>query len=136
MSQSENPQATSMALRFGIPSLDELLRRDAGTPLHASATGLVSDQTLRTRGGMAIDTYAKNKSARTTGCIIGPDGTGKSILALHLASRYIADANQDDVKVLYASTDLSYAKAFRIWAHFGLGHPNLRSQPFTTAQQL
>ncbi|MBI3721565.1 MAG: hypothetical protein HY248_03345, partial [Fimbriimonas ginsengisoli] len=65
----------------------------------------------------------------TSICMVGPDGTGKSVLALHLASRYAgryryhAGEHGGYPRVLYVSTDLSYAKARSVWHNFGLHSP-------------
>jgi len=87
--------------------------------------------------------------ARTTFCIIGAEGTGKSVLALHLAARYAADAYAESRRadrqssevsfpplptIIYASTDLSFQKASKVWKNFGLGRPNDRLIPLTTQE--
>jgi KaiC/GvpD/RAD55 family RecA-like ATPase len=106
-------------MRFGIPSLDQLVSGDE------SVLGI--DLTYVTeKGTPAFDS--------TSMCIIGPDGTGKSVLALHLASYYAADHNckctETPPRILYASTDLRYEKALKAWANFMLGNPLLRPIPF------
>ncbi len=90
-------------LAFGIPSLDELL----GHPPDREEFGLLLD--------------GRDKS--TSICIIGPDGTGKSVLALHLASHYAAMTASASTRVFYASTDLADAKARGIWESFALDRP-------------
>jgi KaiC/GvpD/RAD55 family RecA-like ATPase len=107
-------------LAFGIPSLDELF----GYPAHWS--GNPED--------FGIGLRSRHES--TSLCIIGPDGTGKSVLALHLAAQYVITAGGadvsgsgsgwNDVRVFYVSTDLSYAKAQTIWESFVLGDPTAR----------
>ena len=101
-------------LRFGIPSLDSLI--DNGTETHgAASSGLVQSTSLS---------------------IIGPDGTGKSILGLHLASHYLFDHRADKRQplVLYVSTDLSYPMAHdRTWLPFALNYPGRRTVPFDDA---
>lgn len=88
-------------LLFGIPSLDDLL------------------------GTERVD-----MSRPTSLCILGPDGAGKSILAMHLASHYLVAAR--GARVIYASTDLSHDKARRSWEKFGLHVPLLRlMNPFS-----
>ncbi|HJQ82917.1 MAG TPA: ATPase domain-containing protein [Candidatus Binatia bacterium] len=80
--------------------------------------------------GRGIDAPETEGLAATTSlCIIGPDGAGKSILALHLASRYLADAGCQP-RVIYASTDLPYANALGSWHRFALHVPNARRVPF------
>jgi KaiC/GvpD/RAD55 family RecA-like ATPase len=66
-------------LRFGIPSLDELM---GGKRVEASSPSRPYDHF-----GVSLE------ETTTSICIMGPDGTGKSILGLHLASRYVADSN-------------------------------------------
>lgn len=66
------------------------------------------------------------------GCLVGPDGVGKSVLALHAASTYLHDLgenlpeNQNCPIVLYASTDLDYQQAHTTWEAFGLDFPAAR----------
>ncbi len=111
-------QARPDVIRFGIPSLDELLghsgKQRNSTPVH----------------GVALE------GRTTTVCILGTGGTGKSELGLHLASRYIADALASSAStpayqplVFYVSTDLGYGKASSIWDRFLLYTPNARLSP-------
>jgi KaiC/GvpD/RAD55 family RecA-like ATPase len=100
-----------MHLKFGIPSLDELVQ----VPEQATSTALAS--------------------CPTSLAIIGPDGTGKSVFALHLASRYLADcmeAAAGDVlpHVIYVSSDFKHGGANRVWDIFKLNGPNWRQIPF------
>ncbi len=68
--------------------------------------------------------------------IVGPDGTGKSILALHLASYYaIGYGVHHRPRVIYVSTDMEYSRADKIWRNFGLAKPGLRKIPFETRDQ-
>jgi hypothetical protein len=62
-------------LRFGIPSLDQLI---------GSFDGNFGVEVTRKDGGRTV-------TDATGVCIMGPDGTGKSVFALHLASHYLAD---------------------------------------------
>jgi KaiC/GvpD/RAD55 family RecA-like ATPase len=102
-------------IRFGIPGLDQLL----GCP------------------GQGDDTQARSgaplESDSTTVCIVGADGSGKSILALHLVSRYIADASAAHggvaTRAIYVSTDAGYDKARSIWDGFRLDAPDTRRNP-------
>lgn len=102
-------------IRFGIPSLDRLL----GHP-HARDDG---------ERPYGIDVEGRT----TTICIVGTGGTGKSELALHLASRYVADARagseHTSAQVFYVSTDLSHGTADSIWQRFSLNAPNARWNP-------
>ncbi|HWS88370.1 MAG TPA: ATPase domain-containing protein [Pyrinomonadaceae bacterium] len=111
-------------LRFGIPSLDALFGDRVGE-----------------RGGMGIrlpaggDGSNDPQSSSVSLCISGPDGTGKSILGLHLASRYAADCLQAGAagqKILYISTDLKFGMAYKVWRDFALDWPDLRTVPFET----
>lgn len=120
-------------LRFGIPSLDRLFsptandKWDAGINLRPSGAAAKSDASI---------TDALNLHVSL--CVIGPSGTGKSLLGLHMASRYWADSNEwtkksqeaTAPKVLYVSTDLGFALAKNTWESFGLHKPNNRKLPF------
>lgn len=98
-------------LLFDIPSLDDLV-----VPHHSS------------------DEVSGNSHSNASVCIVGPDGVGKSILALHLAARYawsaqIASSATSDgfkPKIIYVSTDYSSEQADRAWSAFKLGQPKLR----------
>jgi hypothetical protein len=107
-----------MPIRFGIPSLDELIEIPATTA-------------------------RKPRLGATTATLIGPDGCGKSVLALHLASRYAADcfsrirlSGQPAARlplVLYVSSDFEVSGAQQVWKNFELGSPNRRQIPFERA---
>jgi len=119
-------------IRFGIPSLDELF---GDNPLYPNIVGI----------SLPLDAadppQTTHRTSITSLCIMGPDGTGKSVLGLHLASRYLADCHPEETdetaprilptRVLYVSRDLTHAKAFKIWQDFGLVQPNLREVPFS-----
>lgn len=71
-------------------------------------------------------------------CLTGPDGTGKSVFALHMTSHYLADCLQLPVsgkdcpgspRVLYISTDLTYKMALKAWNNFALDRPFERREP-------
>lgn len=103
-------------LRFGIPSLDRLI---SGTDGQAG---------FEIRNGQSASI-----------CMLGPDGTGKSVLALHLAAHYLSDVldsgnearAQLTPKVLYVSTDLNFDMANqRTWIPFALGNVTTRTVPF------
>ena len=87
---------------FGIPSLDSLLGE--------------IDQPERTFRHFA------------TSCIVGPDGVGKSILAMHAASWFQAcrPALDNPPLVIYVSTDLTFSQAKLTWNAFGLHLPVAR----------
>jgi hypothetical protein len=65
-------------------------------------------------------------------CIVGPDGVGKSILALSAASTYAA-SKCFDARVVYASTDLNYDQASSTWEHFLLSEPIVRRKKIREA---
>jgi KaiC/GvpD/RAD55 family RecA-like ATPase len=105
-------------LRFGIPSLDALF-------------GDIEDKGIRLPAGGGDSTEPLHSSVSV--CISGPDGTGKSILGLHLASRYAGDCARAEAtgqKVLYISTDLKFGMASKVWTDFALDSPDLRKVPF------
>lgn len=117
-------------LRFGIPTLDSLLGTTAAT---------LGGKNRGKRGGsprpIERDQLGFNCPAEASAsvCLIGSHGTGKSVLALHFASRYFADfldSDQPSARVFYVSTDLSYPMAEDLWANFALNRPNLRWVPF------
>ncbi|HEV2800588.1 MAG TPA: ATPase domain-containing protein [Pyrinomonadaceae bacterium] len=106
-------------LRFGIPSLDSLF----GSEREGYGLGLPDSN----------DGSANSPETSISICVSGPDGTGKSILGLHLAARYLADCAGARVvrpKILYISTDLKYGMAAKVWRNFALGRPNARTIPF------
>lgn len=101
----------NLPLRFGIDSLDELISKSAD---------------------VANTEYKESWTA----AVIGPDGCGKSILGLHLASTYWEDSNKSgpgSPRVIYASTDLSYEQALRQWKNFGLDFPTFRKEAVDAA---
>lgn len=109
-------------LHFGVPTIDSLLG-----VVDNSATG------RRERFGLFLPLRGTNAPASSCLDILGTEGSGKSILAMHMASAYRADtalAGQNCM-VVYASSDLSYARARRAWhADFRLDRPRTREQPF------
>jgi len=107
--------------RFGVPSLDLLL----GKCTEANGNIKVDDF------GIALPSVSEPTSLS----LIGPDGSGKSVLALHLASRFYSD-NDGAAKVIYVSTDLSFSKAEQVWNNFALGTPQERQVPFAQDYEL
>lgn len=102
-------------LAFGIPSLDELLGHPNAKDYNPEQFGIILE----------------SKKESTSLCLIGPDGTGKSVLAMHLASNYASQATDSEDKtsqtrILYVSTDLSYARAKATWENFALDDPKGR----------
>ncbi|MFO0976941.1 MAG: ATPase domain-containing protein [Planctomycetaceae bacterium] len=144
-------------VRFGIPTLDRLL-------------GVVrsdSEGNERDTYGISVKPIADQNVVDTISlCVIGADGVGKSLLALHLASRYRSDATNilkalaagkaktsqvecgvcphvspapvgPNPFIVYASTDLSYGRALRTWESFALQYPDARIEdPFDYADAL
>lgn len=129
------PQSLSR-LSFGYTSIDHLVhpyelgygitkqkrenKRPAfpASPPVAPGEGSSEQSTLRTRPIVT--------------CIAGPDGVGKSILALSAASLYAA-AGHEGVRVIYASTDLNFDQAESTWKHFCLGYPKKRRETIREA---
>jgi len=117
-------------LRSGIPSLDNMFR--------PSGTAAADPAQNRDQHGVLLP----EKDGISTLCIAGPDGTGKSALAMHFASRYIADCQQvcrqnpkmEQPLAFYVSSDLSHATAELMWQNFGLDSPNMRRIPFLYPQ--
>src|ERR1051326_2897721 len=95
---------SATAIDFGIPELDELFGRPANTQFPGMSAA---------------------RGENVSFCIYGADGTGKSVLALHLASRYAA---RHDVPVIYFSEDLGYQRAQSVFDSFGLHKPNERCE--------
>lgn len=139
-------------LMFGIPQLDELLGyqrifrstsdsvsiEPSGTNLYVKAsgveikspTGQASSEKREAESGRFYDTLY----ASTSLTIVGEDGTGKSLFALHIAAAYAAlhyratraDGISIDLKpprIIYASSDYRLAAAQRVWAQFFLDYP-------------
>jgi hypothetical protein len=102
---------TRSIFRFGIHTLDSLFHGDSPS---TRLVPLVS----------------------TSCAIMGPDGCGKSLLAMHLASTYLADSRHivrrtSDLTLpvaIYASTDLSWEQAKASWTDFALEFPDLRER--------
>jgi KaiC/GvpD/RAD55 family RecA-like ATPase len=134
---SRNPAVAP--LPFGIPQLDQLFNYP----------------------GLAAPELKQLTLSRTSLAIVGPDGTGKSVFGLHLASSYHAvlrhrwqknflanKANNSDGEavpnrvevpegcpplVLYISTDLRFAAAKKVWDNFYLDYPWQRFSPFASS---
>ncbi|MGZ7088489.1 MAG: RAD55 family ATPase [Candidatus Angelobacter sp.] len=113
---------TQTILRFGIPSLDYLLG-----PSWEQKQG----------DGKDHFGFSCPSNATCSFCLIGPHGSGKSILALHLAAQYLADSlitPESAARIFYISTDLSFSMAKGLWYNFALDTPDLRCIPFETAE--
>ncbi|HEU4769612.1 MAG TPA: ATPase domain-containing protein [Pyrinomonadaceae bacterium] len=129
-------------LRFGIQSLDRLI----GSVTARSSTETLYGIDLKDpRSDEEKNSEEPFMPVTASICLAGPDGTGKSVLSLHLAAQYLADCMADsieadkpipeDLKVLYISTDLSYNMAFKGWKHFGLKYPFERHEPLVELKE-
>jgi KaiC/GvpD/RAD55 family RecA-like ATPase len=117
------------SLRFGIPSLDTLFGGERFDG-HGEESGIA----LPRSDSRSVDSSDTGVSI----CISGPDGTGKSILGMHMATRYVADCARFGASrptVLYISTDLKFRMADRMWKNFGLDLPNQRKIPFERGEK-
>src|SRR5687767_3676607 len=96
--------------KFGIQSVDDLFGGEGG---------LLGDKPDPTKTPESLSV-----------CIVGVDGTGKSVLALHLASYYFHQMKEFPKRafVFYATTDLSFTRAKSIWGKFWLNRPTAREQ--------
>lgn len=115
-------------LPFGIPQLDQLL------------------------GFAELERQFDCLKAPTSVTIVGQDGTGKSVFALHAASHYqtlrysanFSNSVPDGAKhmevapcaVFYVSSDLRFAAARKVWDNFYLGYPWHRYVPFISAREI
>src|SRR5256885_2314484 len=100
-------------IRSGIPSLDALLRP------------IASAKDLNLWGEDELGIALTDVDATTSIAIAGPDGTGKSALAMHFVSRYLADCHQycrrtkgPEPLAFYVSTDLPHNMAQVMWRNF------------------
>jgi hypothetical protein len=99
------PSDATARLSFGLSGIDHLIDP--------------------TRVGYGVENGKTRKIRPLAACIAGPDGVGKSILALSAASTYAA-ANCPNIRIVYASTDLNYDQALSTWNHFFLDRPKAR----------
>jgi KaiC/GvpD/RAD55 family RecA-like ATPase len=77
-------------LQFGIPSFDDLIE---SPQQRQPPDRIVADPDSKPKKPSEKDRKPDPITAESI-AILGPDGTGKSVLALHLASRYAADCNR------------------------------------------
>jgi len=141
-----------MPIRFGIPSLDALLGRrspqiyqhDMGRVDSAENPCGIDVSPQFSGNGAGHESSSEKDAGREslTVSVIGSDGTGKSILAMHLAAKYLADRlgtkkrRDQKFRVIYASTDLSISRARATWENFDLGFPESRIEnPFDFAKR-
>lgn len=109
-------------LPFGIPQLDDLLGYQSFGPEQFKAP-------LRTETSLAM---------------VGKDGTGKSVFALHLASMYHAmhyytgetSTATTPPLVFYVSSDFRYGAARKVWHNFALDYPWQRFAPFAGLEEI
>ncbi|MCC6783289.1 MAG: hypothetical protein IT457_10650 [Planctomycetes bacterium] len=123
-----------LVLRFGIPSLDRLLGISAPFPASVSHASSEKMFGFPLRYPASVD---RGDTAPESICaaLIGADGTGKSLLALHAAAQWVQDTAADAL-VFYASTDLSIHRATRSWLDFALGATSRVEEVFSTRGQL
>jgi len=113
-------------LRFGIRSLDRLIGKDSNGVNYGIDLSEPTD--TDPTGSLPLTSSI---------CLSGPDGTGKSVFSLHMASHYLGDCLRETStessfscpKVLYISTDLTYKMALKAWHNFTLDHPFERREP-------
>jgi len=91
----------TLPLGFGIDALDQLFEQNEGD---------------------------SPSTKKWTAAIMGPDGCGKSLLALHLAAEYWRrQPHGKKPRIIYVSTDFSYEQANQAWMKFGLIAPESRA---------
>jgi KaiC/GvpD/RAD55 family RecA-like ATPase len=121
--------AIPTTLRFGIQSLDQLIGKDSKGINYGIDLSEPPDTNPTDKGSLPLTSSV---------CLSGPDGTGKSVFSLHMASHYLGDClsagELDGVcppcpKVLYISTDLTYKMALKAWYNFALDCPFERREP-------
>jgi KaiC/GvpD/RAD55 family RecA-like ATPase len=118
-------------LMFGIPQLDELLGYHTTSGSSANRErGKGDGDGGRPKASQLYDTL----STSTSLTIVGEDGTGKSLFALHVAAAYAAihyRATKDILtkvspsppRIVYASSDYRLEAAQRVWSQFYLDFP-------------
>jgi KaiC/GvpD/RAD55 family RecA-like ATPase len=121
-------------LRFGIQSLDRLI----GSVRDGERTRCGVDLSQPNKLSDSGELIQTDDQVSSSICLAGPDGTGKSVFSLHLASHYLADCLDTSIgpakveecpKVIYISTDLTYTIALRGWNRFDLRRPFERQEP-------
>jgi len=116
-------------LSFGIRPLDDLICRANGVLPIDLVNDPYVDSSITNNDERHFEGYSVSDKGSLTACICGPDGTGKSVLALHAISQYLSNSlNYTDEPpiVLYISTDLSSLHAKGAWNSFGLDNPHER----------
>jgi hypothetical protein len=117
----ENEDARPWVLRTDILSIDGMFR---------STEHRVAD----VHGGI----WLPDVGISTCIAIVGQQGTGKSVLAMHIATRYLADCHaafgigmEMMPRVCYISTNMTFPVANPMVHRFGLDRPNDRHLPFS-----
>lgn len=122
-------------LRFGIPTLDLLFGSPSWpqTPVGHGDKSPSCGIGLRSKSTGPGGESNEQMDALSL-CLIGSDGVGKSILAMHLVSKYRSDFGSEPF-IFYASTDLTHGRAAVSWENFALDYPQDRIEdPFDYLQ--
>src|SRR5258708_19135974 len=87
-------------LRFGIPTLDELIgqfkvKSEDKDHIFFGIDFSPDDALDSNPAATGVKLDGARRPDSTSICVIGPDGTGKSVFGMHLASRYLADCISD-----------------------------------------
>src|SRR5215813_6610647 len=87
-------------LRFGIQSLDRLIGKDSSGVNYGIDLSEPSDSDPKPELDVAIEGShepLKDSLPLTSSiCLSGPDGTGKSVFSLHMASHYLGDCLRNE----------------------------------------
>jgi KaiC/GvpD/RAD55 family RecA-like ATPase len=124
-------------LPFGIPQLDELFDSKDILSRNWDAKGEVKPEP-----GQPTKPRPAFFSEPTSLAIVGQDGTGKSVFAMHLASTYFAVCQEAKIAldrrpfIFYVSSDLRYETATNVWENFALDYPWQRFVPFVYENEL
>ena len=128
-------------LRFGIQSLDKLIGTITCDGEEIYGIDLSGSEESED-GGPA---EPGDSPITSSICLTGPDGTGKSVLSLHIVSQYLADCLAESIKandqpcqipkVFHISTDLTYKMALKGWNHFALDRPHERREPLVELKE-
>lgn len=120
MEPNKIEQQYAKVLRFGIPSMDRLV----------DPVGYTNYRQGDKCFGFHYEPNEAGKIQAVSCCLIGPEGTGKSVFAMHAAAHYLY-ITPPSKKVIYLSTDLNHQKANAIFRNFALNQPCARTyDPF------
>src|SRR5688572_17458490 len=87
---------TARFLRFGIQSLDRLIGTVKLKTGNGVTYGIDVSEPEESDGQPSVNGTGRPALPITSSiCLAGPDGTGKSVLSLHLASSYLTDCLLD-----------------------------------------